>query len=141
MSSCLTPTAQARGGFCGWWARALPTKWSSPLSPAPCSPEAGFSLVEVLAALTIASFAVVAALTLFTQSARVNDRLIKETAARDLVRRLLATGEVGRGQAGDLGWVATLSQPLGGLVRHEVAVTWQGGVQISAVRLDAEAQP
>jgi len=98
-------------------------------------------LVEVLAALTIASLAVVAALTLFTQSARVNDRLIKETAARDLVRRLLATGEVGRGQAGDLGWVATLSQPLGGLVRHEVAVTWQGGVQTSAVRLDAEAQP
>ena len=58
-------------------------------------------MVEVLAALTIASLAVVAALALFTQSARVNDRLIKETAARDLVRLLLATGDVGRGQAGD----------------------------------------
>ena len=98
-------------------------------------------MVEVLAALTIASLAVVAALTLFTQSARVNDRLIKETAARDLVRRLLATGEVGRGQAGDLGWVATLSPSSGGLVRREVAVTWTGGPQISAVRLDAEGQP
>ena len=119
----------------------MPTKWSSPLSPESCSPEAGFSLVEVLAALTIASLAIVAALTLFTQSARVNDRLIKETAARDLVRRLLATDQVGRGQAGDLGWVATLSKPSGGLIRHEVAVTWPGGPQITAVRLEPMVAP
>ncbi len=98
-------------------------------------------MVEVLAALTIASLAVVAALALFTQSARVNDRLIKETAARDLVRLLLATGDVGRGQAGDLGWVATRSQPSGGLVRHEVAVTWPGGPQITALRLDPMESP
>jgi hypothetical protein len=119
----------------------MPTKWSSPPSPELCSPEVGFSLVEVLAALTIASLTVVAALTLFTQSARINDRMIKETAARDLVRRLLATDEVGRGQAGDLGWVATLSRPEGGLVRHEVAVTWAGGPQISVVRLELVVAP
>ena len=98
-------------------------------------------MVEVLAALTIASLTVVAALTLFTQSARVNDRMIKETAARDLVRRLLATDEMGRGQTGDLGWVASLSRPAGGLVRHEVAVTWTGGPQISAVRLEPMVAP
>ena len=98
-------------------------------------------MVEVLAALTIASLTVVAALTLFTQSARVNDRLIKETAARDLVRRLLATDAVGQGQAGDLGWVATLSRPEGGLVRHDVAVTWTGGPQISALRLEPMVAP
>lgn len=102
----------------------------------PCSPEAGFSLVEVLAALTIASLTVVAAFTLFTQSARVNDRMVKETAARDLARRLLATGEVGRGQSGALGWVATLSRPDQGLVLHQVAVTWAGGPQIAASRLE-----
>ena len=98
-------------------------------------------MVEVLASLTISSLTVVAALALFTQSERVNDRLIKETAARDLVRRLLATGEVGRGQAGALGWVATQSRFDVGLVRHEVAVTWEGGAQITAVRLEPIAAP
>jgi hypothetical protein len=93
-------------------------------------------LVEVLAALTIASLTVVAALTLFTQSARVNDRMIKETAARDLARRLLVTGEVGRGQSGALGWVATLAPPDQGLVLHQVAVTWAGGPQIALSRLE-----
>jgi prepilin-type N-terminal cleavage/methylation domain-containing protein len=105
----------------------------------PCSPEAGFSLVEVLAALTIASLTVVAALTLFTQSARVNDRMIKETAARDLARKLLATGEVGRGQAGALAWAATVTPPDQGLVLHQVAVTWIGGPQITLTRIEAEA--
>lgn len=72
----------------------------------------------------------VAALTLFTQSAGINDRLIKETAARDLARRLLASGQLGRGQAGALGWAASLSPPDQGLVLHRVAVTWPGGPQI-----------
>ena len=98
-------------------------------------------MVEVLAALTIASMTVMAALTIFTQSARVNDRLIKETAARDLVRLLLATDAVGLGQSGDLAWAATLSPPSGGLVRHEVSVTWTGGPQITAVRLEAMVAP
>jgi hypothetical protein len=89
--------------------------------------------------MTIASLTVVAALGLFTQSARVNDRMIKETAARDLARRLLASGEVGRGQAGELGWAATLSPPDQGLVLHQVAVTWGSGPQITLTRLEAEA--
>lgn len=86
--------------------------------------------------MTIASLTIVAALTLFTQSARVNDRMIKETAARDLARRLLATGEVGRGQAGKLFWAATVSKADQGLVTHQVAVTWMGGPQISASRVE-----
>ena len=116
-----------RGPRIGWWSSPLPER---------CSPEAGFSLVEVLAALTIASLTVVAALTLFTQSARVNDRMIRETAARDLARRLLVTGEVGRGQSGALGWVATMAAPDQGLVLHQVAVTWAGGPQIAFSRLE-----
>lgn len=91
--------------------------------------------------MTIASLTVVAALSLFTQSARINDRMVKETAARDLVRRLLATGEVGRGQSGALAWVANLSRPDAGLVRHEVAVTWAGGPQIAVVRLEPVPAP
>lgn len=89
--------------------------------------------------MTIASLTVVAALALFTQSARVNDRMVTETAARDLARRLLASGEVGRGQAGALGWAATISPPDQGLVLHQVAVTWAGGPQIAVTRLEAEA--
>lgn len=93
----------------------------------------------MLAALTIAAMTIVAALTLFTQSARVNDRMIKETAARDLARTLFATGQVGRGQAGALAWAATLSPPDQGLVLHQVAVTWTGGPQITLTRLEPGA--
>lgn len=89
--------------------------------------------------MTIAAMTVVAALTLFTQSARVNDRMIRETAARDLARTLLATGQVGRGQAGALSWVASLTPPDQGLVLHQVAVTWAGGPQIAQARLEPEA--
>ena len=86
--------------------------------------------------MTIASLTVVAALSLFTQSARINDRMVKETAARDLARRLLVTEVVGRGQSGALGWVASLSPPDQGLVLHQVAVTWGGGPQIALSRLE-----
>ncbi len=82
--------------------------------------------------------AIVAALTLFTQSARVNDRMIKETAARDLARKLLVTGEIGRGQVGALAWAATLMPPDHGMMLHEVAVTWIGGPQITLTRLEPE---
>lgn len=81
---------------------------------------------------------VVAALTLFTQSARVNDRMIKETAARDLARTLLATGQVGRGQAGALAWAATVSPPDQGVVLRQVTVTWTGGPQIKLIYLEPE---
>ena len=95
----------------------------------------------MLAALTIAALTIVAALQLFTQSARVNDRMIKETAARDLARHLLATGEVGRGQAGLLFWVAAQSRPDQGLIIHQVAVTWTGGPQIAVTRIEPVTAP
>ncbi len=82
--------------------------------------------------------AIVTALTLFTQSARVNDRMNKETAARDLARKLLVTGEVGRGQAGALAWAATMIALDHGTIRHVVAVTWIGGPQITLTRLEPE---
>ena len=81
---------------------------------------------------------IVAALALFTQSARVNDRMIKETAARDLARKLLVTGEIGRGQAGALAWAATLMPADHGMMLHQVAVTWIGGPQITLTRLEPD---
>ncbi len=59
----------------------------------------------------------------FVHPARVNDRVTRDAALSDL------------------GWVATLSRPEGGLVRHEVAVTWTGGPQISVVRLEPMVAP
>ena len=56
-------------------------------------PEAGLGLGEPAATLA-----------LFVLSARVNDRVTKDSTASDL------------------GWVATLSRPDGGLVRHEPMV-------------------
>lgn len=102
--------------------------------PLPQGAEDGFSLVEVLAALSIASLTLMAAMTLFTQLARINDRMVKETAARDLARRLLVSGTLGRGQSGALAWAARRSAPTKGLVVHEVAVTWPGGPQIALAR-------
>ena len=123
-------------GFCASVSLGPRIGRSWPRSPKRYNFEADFSLVEVLAALTIASLTIVAALSLFTQSARVNDRMIKETAARDLARRLVVTEAVGRGQAGALGWVARPSPPDQGLVLHQVAVTWAGGPQITLSRLE-----
>ncbi len=74
--------------------------------------EAGLCLVQPAATLAQ-----------FDHPAQVNDRVTKDAASSDL------------------GWVATLSRPEGGLVRHEVAVTWTGGPQISVVRLEPMVAP
>lgn len=103
-----------------------------------CSPEAGFSLVEVLAALAIASLAVVMAMQVMLQSARVDARLTHETAARDLVRRLLAEGAVGQGEAGVLAWNVALTTPETGLVLRKVQVSWPGGPVLETDRLEAQ---
>lgn len=99
--------------------------------------EAGFSLVEVLAALAIASLALVMAMQVMVQSARIDSRLSHETAARDLVRRLLAEGTTGQGSAGVLDWTATLEPLSAHLARRAVTVAWAGGAQLSASRLEA----
>ena len=110
----------------------------SPAALPRCSPEAGFSLVEVLAALAIASLAVVMAMQVMLQSARVDARLTHETAARDLVRRLLAEGAVGQGEAGVLAWNVALTTPETGLVLRKVQVSWPGGPVLETDRLEAQ---
>ena len=99
-------------------------------------PEAGFSLVEVLAALAIASLALVMAMQVLVQSARVTTRLTHETAARDLARRLLAEEAMGSGSAGVLTWTATLEPVAAHLSRRALTVAWAGG-QVTAARLEA----
>jgi prepilin-type N-terminal cleavage/methylation domain-containing protein len=99
--------------------------------------EAGFTLVEVLAALTIASLTILMALQLFTAGARVSDRMIKETAARDLMRQLLASDQTGAGHAGALDWAVSVSLPKDGLVTRQVAVHWASGAGTTATRIEA----
>jgi prepilin-type N-terminal cleavage/methylation domain-containing protein len=102
----------------------------------PC-PEAGFSLVEVLAALAIASLVLILAMQVLVQSARLDARLTHETAARDLARRLLAEGVDGRGMAGVLGWQVTSVVAAKGLVLRQVQVSWPGGPELETDRLEA----
>lgn len=98
-------------------------------------PEAGFTLVEVLAALVIASLALVMAMQVMEQSARVDSRLTHETAARDLARRLLAEEAVGSGEAGVMGWTSTLTPVAPHLIRRSLVIGWAGG-QLTAARLE-----
>lgn len=110
----------------------------SPVSSRRCPPpdEAGFSLVEVLAALAIASLALVMSMQLLVQSARVDGRVARETAARDLARRLLAERVEGQGDQGALFWAVTVSPLAPGLVQRQVAVGWPGGPGLTLIRVE-----
>lgn len=113
---------------------------ASPLPPLPVLSgqvaEAGFTLIEVLAALTIASLTILMAMQLFTLSARVTDRMIKQTAAQDLARRLLATAETGSGKAGALNWEVEVSLPKDGLIVRQLSVRWASGAEIAVAQLE-----
>ena len=116
---------------------AAATAWASRRSAARSSPaEAGFSLVEVLAALAIASLAVVMAMQVLLQSARIDARLTHQTAARDLTRRLLAEGAVGSGEAGVLAWTVAVTPLDGALAQRRVQVTWPGGPVMATDRVE-----
>jgi hypothetical protein len=91
-----------------------------------------------MAALAIASLALILSMQVLLQSARVDARLTHEVAARDLERRLLAEGTVGRGQAGVLTWSATLTPyPDVPLALREVSVTWPDGPVLTTGRIEA----
>lgn len=92
----------------------------------------------MLAALAIASLALILSMQVLLQSARVDARLTHEAAARDLQRRLLAEGTVGKGAAGVLTWAATLTAyPDVPLALREVSVSWPGGPVLTAERIEA----
>lgn len=103
----------------------------------PSAPEAGFSLVEVLAALAIASLALILSMQLLVQSARIDARLAHETAAREMTRRLLAEDAQGRGTEGALDWQVTVLPAGPGLVQRQVTVAWPRGQGLVTSRLEA----
>ena len=111
-----------------------------PRSPVPsrafADPEAGFTLVEVLAALVIAAMSIVLAFQLFDTSARVSARVVRETAARDLARTLLAQQASGEGRAGNLHWQAQASTLGPRLRQRRVAIDWPGGPVLQWDRLE-----
>ena len=100
-----------------------------------CAPT--FPRPWLAAALTIASMTILMAMQLFTAGARVTDRTIKETAAHDLMRQLMITGETGAGHAGALDWSVSISLPKDGLVVRRVMVRWDNGAGIEASRVEA----
>ena len=91
--------------------------------------------MEVLAALVIASLALVMAMQVIVQSVRVDNRLTHETAARDLARRLLAEGARGSGSSGGLDWTASTVPLAPHLIRRDLVVGWIGG-QLTLARLE-----
>ena len=92
----------------------------------------------MLAALAIASLAVVMAMQVLLQSARVDARLTHETAARDLTRRLMAEEAVGQGEAGVLKWNVALTAPETGMVLRKVQVSWPGGPVLETDRVEPQ---
>ena len=92
----------------------------------------------MLAALAIARLAVVMAMQVLLQSARVDARLTHETAARDLTRRLMAEAAVGQGEAGVLVWNVDLTPQKDGPLLRQVQVSWPGGPVLETERLEPQ---
>jgi prepilin-type N-terminal cleavage/methylation domain-containing protein len=115
-----------------------------PLPPCPDPrAEAGFTLIEVLAALTIASLVVVMSFQLLSSTSRISHRVTVETSARDLARTLLAENRTGAGEDGTYRWQATLSPAGAGLNVRQVQVGWKGGGMVTYQRLESapDARP
>jgi hypothetical protein len=85
----------------------------------------------------IASLSIVMAFQLFVATARVSDHLVKETAARDLGRSLLASLDSGSGQSGMLFWTSAKAEVSPGLALHHVTVRWPGGPDMVFDRYEA----
>ena len=100
--------------------------WQCSPCPAPSRPctEAGFSLVEVLAALAIAALTAVTLMQFLSTNTRATQRIETATAARGLARAILAEGRSGAGQAGLLRWTSD-------------TVAAGPGLSLRAVRIDA----
>lgn len=107
---------------------------SRPLpEPSPPSPEAGFTLVEVLAALTIAALMLGMVMQVFSGAARFGHRLEMQTAARMLARAVLADSSSTGGTTGQFHWH----------VKHDATgarqllIEWAGGTGLTLTRMDA----
>lgn len=100
----------------------------------PSGPEAGFSLVEVLAALVIAAMMLIAAYQAFGALAGANGRVLRAAAARDLARWVLATRQMGHGQDGALVWQAETSPLAAGRVQRQVRVIGPNGPLLTLTR-------
>ena len=83
---------------------------------------------------------IVMAFQMFSLSARVSDRVVKQTAARDLARSLLAAQTGGGGRAGSLRWQVSVATAGPGLALRTVTVSWPGGPALVAGRLEARGR-
>lgn len=102
----------------------------------PC-PEAGFSLVEVLAALTIAALTLGMVMQVFSGAARLGHRLEMQTAARMLARAVLAdstsTSTSTSGTTGQFHW--QVKRDTTGA--RQLWIDWANGAGLTLTRMDA----
>ena len=93
----------------------------------------GFSLIEVLFAVTVAAFAIILFMQARTSSTQLNDRIQTERAARLLASQKFALRERTAGSSGTLSWNFDerefLRDPQSGMVlmRQTVSVSATGG--------------
>ena len=93
----------------------------------------GFSLIEVLCAVTVAAFAIILFLQARTSSTQLNDRIQTEMAARLLATQKFALRDRKAGSVGSLAWKFDerefLRDPQSGMVlmRQTVSVSATGG--------------
>ena len=110
---------------------ALPSRPLQGLSPS--CPEAGFSLVEVLAALTIAALTLGMVMEVFSGAARLGHRIEMQTAARMLARAVLADSTSTSGTAGQFHW--QVERDTAGTRR--LWIDWAGGAGLTLTRMEA----
>lgn len=95
-------------------------------------------MVEVLAALALSAMVLVAAFDTFATFARVADRQVRSTAARNLSRVLLAEGSVGQGLVQGLAWRAEVRPLSQNLVRRDLAIVGPNGPVLALPVLDLQ---
>lgn len=110
---------------------ALPSR-PLPEPSQPC-PEAGFSLVEVLAALTIAALTLGMVMQVFSGAARLGHRLEMQTAARMLARAVLADSTSSSGTTGQFHW--QVKRDTTGA--RQLWIDWANGAGLTLTRMDA----
>ncbi len=110
---------------------ALPSHHSLERSQ-PC-PEAGFSLVEVLAALTITALTLGMVVNVFSGVARLGHRLEMQTTARMLARAVLADGTAHSDALGQFHW--QIQRDKSGA--RQLWINWPNSTGFSLTRMDS----
>ena len=98
--------------------------------------EAGFSLIEVLAALALSTLMIVAAFETFGTYTQLTRHRVQATAARHLARRLLAEGATGQGQTQELRWQVVTHPLAPGVIQRRIVVSSRTAVILTTTQAE-----